>query len=81
MITILTIITVGTLAIVCFSFGVSVGQKTAKGEEIDVPMFNPLKAYEGRKNRKKAEEEADKLEKIMQNIETYDGTGNGQKDV
>jgi hypothetical protein len=75
------IILCSTLNVVCFLFGVKVAQKVGKGEAIEVPSLNPLKAYREREDRKQAEREADKLETIMHNIETYDGTSNGQKEV
>jgi hypothetical protein len=78
---ILAILAVGTLNIVCFLFGVKVAQKVDKGEAIETPSLNPLKAYREREDRRQAEKEADALETIMHNIETYDGTSNGQRDV
>jgi hypothetical protein len=72
---------VGTLNVVCFLFGAKVGQKVVKGEPIETPNLNPVKAYREREARLQVEREINKLDTIMQNIETYDGTGNGQKDV
>ena len=71
----------GTLNVVCFFVGAKVGQKTAKGEEIQAPeinLSNPVKAY---REKKKAEYEQDRIDTIMQNIEAYNGTSVGQKDV
>ena len=42
---ILTILVVGTLNIVCFFIGAKVGQTVSKGETIEVPTINPIKAY------------------------------------
>ena len=78
---ILIILTVSTLNIVCFFIGAKVGQKVVKGEPIELPSINPLKAYREAQDRKEAEREADRLDTILQNIEAYDGTGAGQKDV
>lgn len=79
--TILTILVVGTLNAVCFFIGAKVGQKVVKGEPIELPSINPMKAYRESQDRKQAEREADKLDKILANIEAYDGTSAGQKDV
>ena len=79
--TILIIMTVGILNVGCFFIGAKVGQKVVKGEPIEIPSLNPLKAYREAQDRKEAEREADKLGTILQNIEAYDGTGAGQKDV
>lgn len=79
--TILTILVVGTLNAVCFFIGAKVGQKVVKGEPIELPSINPMKAYRESQDRKQAEKEADKLGTILANIEAYDGTSAGQKDV
>ena len=74
--------TVSTLLnVVCFLIGVKVGQKVVKGEPIELPSVNPMKAYRESQDRKQAEREADKLGTILANIEAYDGTSAGQKDV
>ncbi len=78
---ILIILTVGALNAVCFLIGAKVGQKVSKDEPIEIPSFNPLKAYREAQDRREAEREQDKLDTILQNIEAYDGTGARQKDV
>ena len=83
MTTALTIAVVGTLNIACFFIGAIVGQKVSKGEKIEAP--NPIKAIEEhieeRKDKKKARQEQDRTEVIMQNIEADNGTSSGKKDV
>jgi hypothetical protein len=79
--TILIILITSALNVVCFLVGAKVGQKVDKGETIELPSLNPMKAIREREDRLQAEREQDKLETIMQNIESYDGTSNGQKDV
>lgn len=78
---ILMILVVGTLNAVCFFIGAKVGQKVVKGEPIEMPSVNPMKAYREAQDRKQAEKEADKLGTILHNIEAYDGTSANQKDV
>lgn len=78
---ILTILVIGILNVGCFFIGAKVGQKVVKGEEIELPSLNPMKAYREAQDRKQAEREAERNETIMQNIEVYDGTSAGQKDV
>ena len=72
---------IGTLNIVCFFIGAKVGQKVSKGEEIKLPSINPLEVYRKHELRKEAEEEQNKIDTIMRNIERYDGTGLGQEEV
>lgn len=78
---ILLILTVGALNIACFFIGAKVGQTVAKGKEIETPSVNPLKAIREREARKEAEAEQSKVNTILENIERYDGTAQGQKDV
>ena len=50
-----------------------------------VELPNPIEEYTKRQTekeaKKKAKVEQDKIETILKNIETYDGTGFGQMDV
>ena len=79
------ILAVGALNIACFFIGAKVGQRVAKGENIELPSLNPVKAVKEHNEKKQAEKEAEReqerLNTIMENIENYDGTPYGQKDV
>lgn len=81
MTTIAIILTVGTLNIVCFFIGAKVGQKVAKGEKIETPNLNPMQAIRERQDKKAAQIEQDRIDIIMQNVEAYNGTSQGQKEV
>lgn len=78
---ILLVLTVGALCIGCFLVGAKVGQTVSKGEEIKMPTVNPLDLYREHEQKKAAREEQDRLDTIMRNIESYDGTANRQQDV
>lgn len=67
--------------IVCFIIGAKVGQAVSKGERIETPTLDPLKAYREREAKKEAQKEQERLDIIMQNIEAYDGTAAGQQEV
>lgn len=69
------------LNVICFLIGAMVGQKVVKGEKIELPKVNPMEIYKQHQEKKAAEQEKDKLETIMRNIERYDGTAAGQEDV
>jgi hypothetical protein len=71
----------GLTNIACFIIGAKVGQAVSKGEKIETPTLNPLKAYRENEEKKKAQEEQDKISVIMSNLEAYNGTSDGQKDV
>ena len=79
--TVIIIAAVGIFNIACFIIGAKVGQKVSKGESIELPSVNPLKVVREHKAKKEAEIEQDRKSTIMQNIDRYDGTPNGQKDV
>lgn len=67
--------------ILCFMIGARVGQKAVKGEEIKLPTVNPMEAVKEHRAKKAQEAEQERVETILRNIESYDGTGNGQKEV
>jgi len=77
----LLLLVMGMTNIVCFVIGAKVGQKVVKGEEVKLPTLDPMKAYREHQDRKEAQAQQDKLDVIMKNIDSYDGTGSGQKDV
>ncbi len=79
--TLLIILAVGAMCIGCFIVGAKVGQKVSKGEAVELPSVNPFEAYRKLEAKREAEKEQDKIDTIMQNIECYDGTSRGQKDV
>ena len=79
--TILIIAIVGALNVACFFIGAKVGQTVAKGEKIEAPSLDPIKKIQERQGRKEAEKEQERIDTIMRNIESYDGTSKGQEDV
>lgn len=78
---IIMVLILGAMNILCFFLGAKIGQKVVKGEEIkapEIPLSNPIKAY---REKKQAEYEQDRINTILQNIEAYNGSAVGQKDV
>lgn len=69
------------LNIFSFVIGAKIGQKTAKGEKIEMPTVNPMTLYHEHKEKEEAKKEMNKLDVILNNIERYDGTEAGQEDV
>ncbi len=69
------------LIFLSFIFGLHYGSKIRKDEKIEVP--NPIKKISEHVEQKKLEEKLDKEAEIEEinllNIDTYDGTGLGQK--
>ena len=79
--TILIIIAVGTLNAVCFFIGSKLGQKVAKGEDIEIPSLDPMDMVRNHKDKMQARAETERMNVILQNIDNYNGTEMGQKEV
>ena len=71
----------GAVNVLCFIVGAKVGMAVKKDEEIKLPSVNPVEAVKEHINKREAKAEQDRIDKIMQNIERYDGSPNGQVDV
>lgn len=78
---IILVLTVGAMCIACFLVGAKVGQTVSNGEEIKLPTINPIEAYKEHEAKRDAQKEQDRLGVIMRNIESYNGTADGQDDV
>lgn len=78
---ILLVAITGVSNILCFLIGAKTGQAVSKGEEIKMPTVSPMKLYREHKEHEEAEREQKRLDIILHNIECYDGTDAGQKDI
>lgn len=76
---ILLVLVTGALCVACFFIGAKVGQTASRGENITLP--DPVKAKRERQERKDADREQERYNTILENIERYDGTPTGQKDI
>lgn len=65
--------------IVCLTVGAKIGQKVSKGEEIKIP--NPVEKVQSFKETQERKKEQEALDTMMYNIDVYDGTGLGQRDI
>lgn len=77
----LTILAIGAVCIACFLMGAKVGQAVSKGEKVEVPEVNPIKAFQEHRARQEAQMEQSRMDTILQNIDNYDGTSHKQEDV
>lgn len=68
--------------ILCFLIGAKIGQKTIKGEDIEI---NPIKVIkediEEAKINKEIELQNQEFKKELENIDNYDGTSINQKEL
>lgn len=78
---VLALVVFAAANIFCFVIGAKVGQAVSKGEPVEMPTINPMEAIREHQNKREAERAQDKIDVIMSNIESYDGTSNGQRDV
>lgn len=79
--TALIILIVGALNVACFLIGAKIGQKVARDETIELPELNPMKLISDIQQRKEETKAQREYDTILENIEIYDGTPAGQKDV
>lgn len=63
----------------CLIIGVKVGIKASRGEEVMLP--NPVRAVREHKEQKEASRKDQVMEDMSYNIDIYDGTGLGQRDI
>jgi hypothetical protein len=77
----LLLLVMGATNILCFMVGARVGQKVTKGEEVKLPSVNPMEAIREHQEKKEAQREQDRMDTILRNIESYDGTNAHQEDV
>lgn len=78
---VLLMLVMGAMNILCFLIGAKVGQAVDKGKDIELPKINPLEVMREREEKREARREQDRLDTILRNIESYDGTSRGQEDV
>ena len=82
--TIAEMVIYSTSMMMCFLMGSKLGQRVSEVKETKEPnlsKLNPIKLYNEHQEKKKAEEELNRLDSILKNVERYDGTSAGQEDV
>lgn len=72
---------IGAVNILCFVVGAKVGQAVTRGETVTMPSVNPVKAVKDHKTRKEAEYKQSRIDTILRNVDSYDGTPYGQQEV
>lgn len=69
----------GVFILAAYTLGLKNGQKISNKEEIKIPIVE--KTFEKELEDEKYDKQQDTLMKVLENIEIYDGTSNGQKKV
>lgn len=71
----------GVFILVAYSLGLKNGQRVSKNEEVVVPTVNPIKVITEEKEKYEEKKKQQAYEIMMSNIDNYDGTGVGQKEI
>lgn len=71
----------GIFIIAAYTLGLKNGQKLKKDEEIKMPEINPVKIVRNEIETFEQKKKQDIYDTMMANIDNYDGTGLGQKDI
>ena len=71
----------GIFIILAYTLGLKNGQKLKNNEEIKMPEINPVKIVRNEIETFEQRKKQDVYDTIMANIDNYDGTGLGQKDI
>ena len=79
--TILLLFLFGIFIIIAYTLGLKNGQKLKNNEEIKMPEINPAKIVRNEIESFEEKKRQSTFETMMSNIDNYDGTGLGQKDI
>lgn len=79
--TILLLFLFGIFIITSYTLGLKNGQKLKNNEEIKMPEINPVKIVRNEIETFEQKKKQDAYDTMMANIDNYDGTGLGQKDI
>lgn len=79
--TILLILVIGIINALCFFIGAKVGQKVVRGETLETPLKTPSQLVSEAKSNFEYRKMQERDQIIADNIDSYNGTGIGQKDI
>ena len=71
----------GVFIILAYTLGLKNSQKLKNNEEIKIPEINPVKIVKNEIETFEQKKKQDAYDTMMANIDNYDGTGLGQKDI
>ena len=79
--TIILVMLMGVMNLLAFLIGARVGQKVVNKEPVELPTINPIALYKEHKEHVSMSKEQDKLNTMLDNINNYDGSSFGQKEI
>lgn len=65
----------------CFILGSRLFQQASRGEKVGIEIPNPVRVVQNTIDSFEEKKEQDRYRVIMDNIDNYDGTPIGQKDI
>ncbi len=71
----------GVFILLSYTLGLKNGQRLSKKEDITLPECNPIKVVKKEIEDHELKKKQEALEVMMSNIDNYDGTSAGQKDI
>lgn len=77
----ITMLITTLICVSCFYFGAKIGQKITNNHELKLPNINPVNIVKEHIEKREEKKEINKLQVMSDNIDNYDGTGLGQKDI
>jgi hypothetical protein len=69
------------ICLFCVVIGAKIGQKAVRGEDIELPKFEPVKTIREYNEQKEVRKEQEKQKIIAENIDAYNGTPYGQQEL
>lgn len=79
--TVLLVLLMGAMNLLAFLIGARTSQKAHKGEEIKLPNINPMQIHKEYTEQIQAKQEQEEINTMLENINNYNGTPLGQKEV
>lgn len=71
----------GVFILLAYTLGLRNGQKVSNNEEIKMPELNPVTVISNQIEKHEDKKKQEAYEIMMSNIDNYDGTGLGQKEI
>lgn len=79
--TVLIIVTSSIFNIICFFLGAKIGQRVVNNQPVRIINKSPIESIREKQDSKELKKQQEIDDVIKHNIDVYDGTSLGQKDI
>lgn len=79
--TVLIIVTSSIFNIICFFLGAKIGQRVVNNQPVRIIDKSPIESIREKQDSKELKKQQEIDDVIKHNIDVYDGTSLGQKDI